>query len=469
MASFLKTIAVKVLLWITVILYIDAEEFKRVCYYTNWSENRAVVKSRFHLKEHLDPFLCTHLIYAFANIIPQELRLQRSYAEEDDGKIPGSGLMFDFTGLKKKNPILKTILSIGGETSSNNFKVIMGSDKNIKSFAQNIYIYIRDRNFDGIDVDWEFPGTIYRNEFVIFLKELRSVFAAKAQETGSEEKLITIAVAPGKHNIEESYDMPEIIKYVDFINVMAYDYFGPWSHKTGFMAPLYSRYSDLSIDTTLSQNWTMNKYLELGAPPEKLVMGLHGAGSSFTLANNSNHGVGDAVSEAGMEGPLLKVEGRLAYPEICQMSKDETVYDEEQKQKYSYHRSQWYGYEDPDTIVLKVQYAVHNNFSGVMFWSLDLDDFAGKYCNQGKYPLLSAVKNITHLMGPGIGSSTNDPSRQPVTGDVTRRPTTTTVWPPKDGGFKLFIVDSRSAATKQMCSNFILLLTLFVFLFTNLM
>jgi hypothetical protein len=60
----------------------------------------------------------------------------------------------------------------------------------------------------------------------------------------------------------------------------------------------------------------MNKYLELGVPPEKLVMGLHGAGSTFTLAKNSNHGVGDAVSAAGEKGPLLKVEARKSYPEV---------------------------------------------------------------------------------------------------------------------------------------------------------
>lgn len=77
--------------------------------------------------------------------------------------------MFDFTDLKKKNPNLKTILSIGGEHSGD-FQLIMGSDKSIKTFALNIYIYIRDRNFDGIDIDWEYPGAIYKKEFVTFLK-----------------------------------------------------------------------------------------------------------------------------------------------------------------------------------------------------------------------------------------------------------------------------------------------------------
>lgn len=451
MADILKRTVVQFILWIVVTFQSEASGFKRVCYYTNWSESRAVVDFRFHLKEHLDPFLCTHLIYAFANINPTELRIERVYSSEDDGKVPGSGFMFDFTALKKKNPKLKTILSIGGEHSGE-FQLIMGSDKNIKTFAQNIYIYIRDRNFDGIDIDWEYPGAIYKNEFVIFLKELRAVFAAEAKQTGNEEKSISIAGAPGISNIETSYNITEIVKYVDFINVMAYDYSGPWSHKTGFMAPLYSRSSDKSFDQTLSQNWTMNKYLELGAPPEKLVMGIHGAGSSFTLANNSNHGIGDAVSGGGEKGPLLKFAGRLAYPEICKMRKEETVYDEEQKQKYTYYGSQWVGYEDPDTILMKVQYAINNNFSGVMFWSLDLDDFLGSHCHQGKYPLLSVVKKVSELLAQ---NTTPDPTHsQPIK----TKPTTTTVWPPKDGGFKLFIIDSRNSTPLLTFPCLILLL-----------
>nr|XP_022324484.1 LOW QUALITY PROTEIN: chitinase-3-like protein 2 [Crassostrea virginica] len=502
MADFLSKTIFRVLLWITLTLQIDAGGFKRVCYYTNWSENRAVVESRFHLKEHIDPFLCTHLIYAF------KLRIERAYPTEDDRLLPGSGLMFDFTDLKKKNPKLKTILSIGVK-SSDAFKVIMGSDKNIKSFAENIHIYINDRNFDGIDINWEYRGSIYKTEFVYFLKELRSVFAAKARDTRSEQKLITIATAAGKHFIESSYDMPEIIKYVDFINVMAYDYFGPWSQVTGFMAPLYSRYSDKNFDHTLSQNWTMNEYVRLGAPPEKLVLGLHGAGSSFTLKSMVNHSVGDAVSAGGKAGPLLKLEGRMAYTEICMMGKDAVVYDKEQQQKFAYRQTLWVGYEDPDTIAKKVQYAVENNFGGVMFWSLDLDDFTGRYCHQGKYPLLSKVKNVSETLAPNtvvdkittpkvivtksttsetvvslnttetLSSKAVDTIKTSVTqgthqkqSTTTVPTTTTTVWPPRDRGFRLFIIDlliiidSRNSTTILSFSGLIILLSLSIcFLF----
>ena len=60
----------------------------------------------------------------------------------------------------------------------------------------------------------------------------------------------------------------------------------------------------------------MNEYVRLGAPPEKLVLGLHGAGSSFTLKSMVNHSVGDAVSAGGKAGPLLKMEGHMGYTEV---------------------------------------------------------------------------------------------------------------------------------------------------------
>ena len=31
--------------------------------------------------------------------------------------------------------------------------------------------------------------------------------------------------------------------------------------------------------------------------------------------------------------------------------------------------------------------------AGVMFWTIDLDDFSGRFCNQGKYPLINAVRD----------------------------------------------------------------------------
>lgn len=86
-----------------------------MCYYINWLESRVVVDFWFYLKEYLDFFLCIYFIYVFVNINLMEFWIEWVYFFEDDGKVFGFGLMFDFMVLKKKNLKLKIILLIGGE------------------------------------------------------------------------------------------------------------------------------------------------------------------------------------------------------------------------------------------------------------------------------------------------------------------------------------------------------------------
>lgn len=86
-----------------------------MCYYINWLESRVVVDFWFYLKEYLDFFLCIYFIYVFVNINLMEFWIEWVYFLEDDGKVFGFGLMFDFMVLKKKNLKLKIVLLIGGE------------------------------------------------------------------------------------------------------------------------------------------------------------------------------------------------------------------------------------------------------------------------------------------------------------------------------------------------------------------
>ena len=183
--------------------------------------------------------------------------------------------------------------------------------------------------------------------------------------------------------------------------------------------------------------------------------------------------------------------------------------------------------------IAQVQYAVENNFGGVMFWSLDLDDFTGRYCHQGKYPLLSKVKNVSETLPPytvvdksttpkvivtksttskatvtksttpkvivtksttsevtvttsnaseavvslntteTLSSKAVDTIKTSVTQGTDQKQstttvptTTTTVWPPRGRGFRLFIIDSRNSTTILSFSGLIILLSLSIcFLF----
>ena len=148
----------------------SAEQFKRVCYFTNWSSVRANVQSRFQLSD-IDPSLCTHILYAFAGIDVTSRRLTRTQADDDNLSLTNKqGRYFEFTDLKRTNPGLKTLLSVGGENSALTFSGIVTSADTIREFAKNCRIYLYDRGFDGIDIDWEFPGSQNKDHFTDLLK-----------------------------------------------------------------------------------------------------------------------------------------------------------------------------------------------------------------------------------------------------------------------------------------------------------
>ena len=97
----------------------------------------------------------------------------RSETDDDNGSLyEPEGRYFDVNKLKETNPHLKTLLSIGGATAgSAPFKEIVKSEDSMRSFTRNAIIYMRDRKFDGIDLDWEYPGEIgMKQEFTQLLQ-----------------------------------------------------------------------------------------------------------------------------------------------------------------------------------------------------------------------------------------------------------------------------------------------------------
>ena len=140
------------------IFNIGDQRFKQVCYFAGWSLKRKSEEARTTI-DNIDPKLCTHLIYAFANI--NVLNLTISPAEWDDESTANLvGTFEKFTDLKRQNRRLRTMLSIGGAHSrSHHFNEIVKTPEIIRRFARNAVEYIRKWNFDGLDVDWEYPGS----------------------------------------------------------------------------------------------------------------------------------------------------------------------------------------------------------------------------------------------------------------------------------------------------------------------
>ncbi|XP_046543797.1 chitotriosidase-1-like [Haliotis rubra] len=361
----------------------SASSFKRVCYFTNWSGDLLIPEAYFKLED-IDPRLCSHLIYAFAKINTETLELlpTRPDDEGEDGEL---GRYVLFNNLKKDHPGLVTLLSVGGSLQANTgFGKVVESMEKRRKFANNCVAFLRLWGFDGLDVDWEYPGNPpeTRTNFTMLLLELRTVFEEESEATGRKRLLLSMAAPVSEDLITQGYEISKVSRLVDFINLMAYDFHGAWNHISGFNAPLYSRKGDWQFMPDLNVEWAVDTWIKRGAPAEKIVVGIAGYGASYTLADASSNGVGAEVSGPGKPGPYRVMEGQLAFYEVCEMlDKGEASYawDDLQKVPYIYNNDTWVGYDDERSVAVKTEWMIQKNMGGVMLWSLDLDDFKGTY------------------------------------------------------------------------------------------
>ena len=144
--------------------------------------------------------------------------------------------------------------------------------------------------------------------------------------------------------------------------------------------------------------------MELGAPANKLVMGMPLYGQAFTLNDASKNGLNAAANQKGQAGQFTRAAGFLAYYEICDMVKNkgyEVVKDPEGRMgPYAFKGRQWVGYDDVAMIKYKSEYIRKMGFAGGMVWALDLDDFKNR-CGQGHHPLMNAIKEV---LGPKMSN-----------------------------------------------------------------
>lgn len=355
-----------------------ANSYKVVCYYTNWSTYRQG-GAKYNPSD-IDPNLCTHVIYSFAilDATTYTMRAHDSYLDET------RGFYKEVVGLKQRNPSLKVLLALGGwaDSQTGKYSTMVSTRDRRSKFITAAIQYLQKYGFDGLDLDWEYPGTGDKANFATFVKETKEAF----QPLGL---LLTAAVSGAQWKIDEAYDVPSLGKYLDQIHIMAYDLRASWDGVTGHHAALYAPTSgDTLTDDAAVQHWQSR-----GAPASKLILGMPMYGRSWTLANPSQTSLGSPSVGAGQAGQYTGEGGILAYYEICSKSWTKIVTDPSGKiGPYAYQSNQWVSYDDPDILKKKCQYVKQKGLGGAMIWCLDQDDFNGSFCNKGRYPLLSSIK-----------------------------------------------------------------------------
>ena len=235
----------------------------------------------------------SHLIYAFAKPVYDELDDAGSVVSSDiiadlENLYPGDttnqpvrGNFNQLARLKNIYPHLRTLISVGGWTLSDDFSDIAASSNARSTFAASAVSFMTNYGFDGIDLDWEFPvsggkqGMMHRpeddNNYVLLSAAIRLELDRQATIHG-RPYLLTATGGAAYTSVTNRYRLAEMAAYLDWFNVMAYNYSGDWSALSGHGAPLYANPAaevpDFNIDRTVQA------YFDAGVAPEKMVLGM---------------------------------------------------------------------------------------------------------------------------------------------------------------------------------------------------
>ncbi|XP_054720372.1 chitinase-3-like protein 1 [Uloborus diversus] len=369
------------------------KHYNVVCYLGSWANYRQG-DGKFVIED-IDPNLCTHLIYGFAKLgYDNKIAAYDPYLDLKENW--GLGAYERFNNLKKKNSHLKTLLAIGGwNEGSTKYSNMARTASSRKVFVDSCVEFLTKYGFDGLDMDWEYPANRGgsqedKKNFVLLLRDLKEAFDPRGL-------LLTAAVSAGESTIDSAYDIPALAKYLDLINLMAYDFHGGWDTVTGHNAPLYPRSSESAANKKLNVDYAVKYWMKNGAPAHKLILGIPLYGRSFTLQSSTVTGFEAPVTGKGMAGEFTREPGMLGYNEICSLLKKEKgwkiVVDNDVQAPYCFKDRQWIGYDDIRSVPKKVDYLRKMKLGGAMVWSIETDDFRGK-CHSFRYPLLTTINSV---------------------------------------------------------------------------
>ncbi len=329
-----------------------------IAYVTGWSPPVAIDTTRI-----------THVNFAFARI---------------DGKggvvLPdaaSAARLDEIVALKRAMPPLRVLISVGG-WGADGFSDAALTGESRARFVDSAVALMRAHGADGIDVDWEYPGQRAggirarpedKRNFTLLLAALRDRLDAQSRLDGrgvDERYLLTIASADREYF--DHVEMDTLHAHLDWINVMAYDFYNSLTPTTGHHAGLHR--AATASDTSRWADASVRQHLAAGVPARKLVLGVAFYGRRFEDVD---------PRDLGRNRPYARYGGDHAYAELVSSHVDRNGYtrywDDEAQAPWLWNAAtrSFISYDDPRSIALKAAYARERGLGGIMFWELSQD------------------------------------------------------------------------------------------------
>ena len=299
----------------------------------------------------------THIIFSFCHLKGNKLNVDN---------LNDTLTIQHLVELKKRNPSLKVILSIGGWGGCATCSQVFSTDAGRKEFAQSVKHLSEYFKTDGIDIDWEyptiegFPNHQYmaadKPDFTALMQTLRQTLGNKYE--------ISFAAGGFEKFLHESVDWPAIAPLVDKVNLMSYDLVNGNSTVTGHHTPLYSTPQQIE-----SADNAVRFFDSIHFPLNKIVIGAAMYGRVFNVNADAHNGLyqpgnfDHGISFKNFNLDSMQQQGYVYY------------WDDTAKAPYMYNKSagKLFSYDNEQSMSLKTKYAIDKKLNGIMFWQLGDD------------------------------------------------------------------------------------------------
>jgi len=313
--------------------------------------------------DHVDADKIDTLIFAFAQVADNQVVLDPAASKR----------LHQLTMLKSAHAQLKVVLSVGG-WGAGGFSEAASTQASRQHFADSATKLLMDNDADGLDVDWEYPGHSEsgihsspqdRSNLTLLLKGIHAALDVAGQSKGRHYTL-SMAIADGP--FIDGIDIAAIAPYLDWFNLMTYDFVNSMTPTTGHHSGLHA--SPLTPTDARTTDRAVKQFLAAGVSPKKLLIGAAFYGREFDDVKPEHNGLYQTYGHYGTEHPWPQLEA-----DFINRNGFVRHWDADAQAPYLWNPAtrRFISYDDPQSIAAKAAYVKAQHLGGIMYWEQSED------------------------------------------------------------------------------------------------